>query len=145
MSENGANRMQEIDSLVANEFAVEVDGQRISGVLRISGLTTFKMAIGSNQIANQPFKLAKMVQRDGKSPVNRWIQETRAAGESAERPRRTVTILAVDDGTVIRRWTVKGAWISEISYSDFNSALAEMVEETITIYYNQLDEEFPAT
>jgi hypothetical protein len=145
MSENGANRMEAIDSLIANEFALEVDGARVNGILRVSGLTTFKMAYGSNQIVNQPFKVAKMVQRDGGSPMNRWIRETRATGENAERPRRTLTILAVDDGTVIRRWTAQGAWISEISYSDFNSASAEMVEETFTIYYNQLDEEFPAS
>ena len=145
MSDNGTNRFEAIDSLVANEFALEVDGQRINGVFRVSGLTTFKMAYGSNQIVNQPFKIAKMVQRDANSPVNKWIRETRAAGETAERPRRTVTVLAIDDGVIIRRWTVNGAWISEISYSDFNSGSAEMVEEMLTIYYSQLDEEFPAS
>ncbi|MFN8372516.1 MAG: phage tail protein [Anaerolineae bacterium] len=145
MSSNGTNRFEAIDSLVANEFALEVDGKRVNGIFRISGLTTFKMAYGSNQIVNQPFKIAKMVQRDGSNPVNNWIRETRASNESADRPRRTLTILAIDDGVVIRRWTAQGAWISEISYSDFNSASAEMVEETLTIYYNQLDEEWPAT
>jgi len=145
MSSNGTNRFEAIDSLVANEFALEVDGKRVNGIFRISGLTTFKMAYGSNQIVNQPFKLAKMVQRDGNNPINNWIRETRASNESAERPRRALTILAIDDGVVIRRWTAQGAWISEISYSDFNSASAEMVEETLTIYYNQLDEEWPAT
>jgi hypothetical protein len=144
-SSNSANRFEAIDSLVANEFALEVDGKRVNGIFRISGLTTFKIAYGSNQIVNQPFKLAKMVQRDGNNPINRWLRETRAAGENAERPRRTLTLLAIDDRIVTRRWTIQGAWISEISYSDFNSASAEMIEETLTIYFNQLDEDFPTT
>ena len=144
-SSNGKNRLEAIDSLVANEFALEVEGQRVNGIFRISGLTTFKIAYGTNQIVNQPFKITKMVQRDGSSPLNRWLQDTRAAGENAERPRRNLTLLAVDDGVVTRRWLIQGAWISEISYSDFNSASAEMVEETLTVYYTQLDEEFPTT
>jgi len=145
MSNNGSNRFEAIDSLVANEFALEVEGQRVNGIFRISGLITFKMAYGSNQIVQQPFKIAKMVQRDPNNPINNWIRETRGAGETSERPRRALSVLAIDDTVVIRRWNIQGAWISEIAYSDFNSGSAEMVEETLTVYYNQLDEEFPAS
>jgi hypothetical protein len=51
----------------------------------------------------------------------------------------------VDDGVETRCWTVKGAWISEVSYSHFNTASSEMVEETVTIQYDDLEESWPAT
>ena len=33
----------------------------------------------------------------------------------------------IDDGEEIRRWTIKGAWISEIAYSDFDSASSALM------------------
>jgi hypothetical protein len=51
-------------------------------------------------------------------------------------------VLAVDNAIVIRRWTAKGAWIGEVRYSDFNTASGELVEETVTVYYDSLETEW---
>jgi hypothetical protein len=69
-----------------------------------------------------------------------WIQETIKAAGDIMPPKRTVTILALDDGIEIRRWTIKNAWISEISYSDFDTGSGELIQETLTIHYEAVEE-----
>ena len=88
--------------------------------------------------------MVKMVQRDGNNAFNRWLRETTGTQDGA-RPTRTVAVVAIDDGVETRRWTAKNAWIIGVSYSDFNSASFEMVEETVTIQYETLEETWPAT
>lgn len=131
-----------IDSLSANEFDVHLDGEAIKGVFRISGLVPFKLDVKPSltKLVREPFKLSKMVQRDPGIAFNRWLRETHAAKDDIIRPQRTLEILAIDDGIETRRWTVTGAWISEIAYSDFNTASGELIEETVTIHYDDIAE-----
>lgn len=135
-----------IDSLSANEFEVLLDGERVQGISRISGLLPFKLEVkpALTKLVRDPFKLAKIVQRDPILPFNRWLRETIDAGDDIVRPTRTLEILAIDDGVEIRRWIVKGAWISEVSYSEFNSASGELIEETITVHYDAISETWAA-
>jgi hypothetical protein len=133
-----SNRLQ-VDSLIANEFAVEINGEVIQGVFRVSGLVTFKLDEAGKRV-KPPFSITKMVQRDPGLAINRWIRETAEARESSEHPRRHVTVIAIDDGVVSRRWTAKNAYIMSVAYSSFDSALSEMVEETITIAYDDIEE-----
>lgn len=145
---SGHSLAKAIDSLCANEFAVQIDGEIIPGVFRVSGLVSFKLdtrASSGLKMLHEPFKISKMVQRDGNSVFNRWLRETVSAKADIARPKRNLAVQAIDDGVEIRRWTVKGAWISEITYSDFNSASSEMVEETVLIMYDEIDETWPAT
>ncbi len=140
------NSLIAVDSLVANEFAVEIEGEVMLGVFRVSGFTPFKLQIeadGSKSVAT-PFVIAKMVQRDGSNSFNQWLQETVANAETSTRPRRTLAIVAIDDGTETRRWTVNGAWITSVSYSDFDTSSSEMIEETVTIHYDSIEETWSA-
>lgn len=140
------NGIQAIDSLVANEFQVQIDGQPASGIFGISGLVTFKLDVKTTTAlkkVTEAFTLTKMVQRDPNNVFNTWIRETFAAGDDISRPTRTLSIHAIDDNVETRRWIVKGAWISQIGYSDFNSASGEMVEETVTIQYEDIEEVWP--
>lgn len=137
------NTLRAIDSLCANEFAVELDNQRISGIFRIIGLTPYKTD-ESGQAIKQPFTITKMVQRDPNTPFNKWLRETMEQRGNPSRPLRTLAILAVDDGVETRRWVVKGAWIQEVSYSDFDSASFEMVEESFVIGYDDIEEKWSA-
>lgn len=132
--------MPQIDSLSANEFAVYLNDEVVPGVFRISGLIPFKLNLqpGTAQAEHPPFRLAKMTQRDPALPFNRWMQESLAAEPRQPRPTRTLAIVALDEGQETRRWTAREAWISEISYSDFNSASGELVEEVITIHYGSI-------
>ncbi len=129
-----------VDSLSANEFEVLLDGERLQGVFRVSGLLPFRLDVKPSltRLVRDPFKLSKMVQRDPQLPFNQWLQETVSAREDIVRPTRTLEIVAVDDGHETRRWTVKEAWISEISYSDFNSGSNELIEETVTVHYDDI-------
>lgn len=145
---NAGSTFRAVDSLCANEFAVEIDGQRADGIFRVSGLISFKLdtkTTSALKILKEPLKLVKMVQRDGNNVCNRWLRESVAAKDDIVRPKRSLAVLAIDDGMETRRWTVKGAWISEVSYSDFNSASFEMVEEALTIHYDEIEESWPAT
>lgn len=135
-----------IDSLVANEFEVRIDDEPVSGIFSITGLTTFKLEVKTTTSMKKlttPFTIKKMVQRDPRNKFNAWVRETFAAEADIVRPTRTVAVLAIDNGVEIRRWTVKKAWISEISYSDFNTGSSEMIEETITIQYDDVEESWP--
>jgi len=138
------NEHVQIDSLIANEFAFEIDGHVVSGVFRISDLHTYATDEDGLRI-KPPFEIAKMVQRDGNNVFNQWLRETIDSRDSDVRPRRDVTIVAVDDGVETRRWTAKGAWITEIRYSDFDSSSFEMVAEILVVAYDDIEESWPAT
>jgi hypothetical protein len=129
-----------VDSLVANEFEVELDGETLLGVFRVDSLTPFKLGDDGTPV-NVPFRLVKMVQRDGDNAFNRWLRESR----SGVRPTRTISVVAIDDGIETRRFTFNGAWISEVSYHTFDTALGDMVEEVVTINYESVEETWPAT
>jgi len=134
------NTLIAVDSLVANEFRVDIDGEQMTGVFRIGGLVTFSL----NGEASS-FILTKMVQRDGNNPFNKWLRETIGSAGGSNRPTRTVSIVAVDDGVETRQWTANGAYIADVRYSDFDTGSSEMVEEIVTIHYEKLVEGWPAT
>ncbi|MDX2162353.1 MAG: phage tail protein [bacterium] len=135
-------RVGVVDSLSANEFAVLLNDEAVTGVFRISGFVAFRLDVKPTLIKYEqpPFKLSRMVQRDPALPFNRWLQETVAAKDDIVRPKRTLTILAMDDGVETRRWTVKGAWISEITYSDFDTGTGELMQETVLLQYESIEE-----
>ncbi|MGB1286999.1 MAG: phage tail protein [Aggregatilineales bacterium] len=128
-----------IDSLIANEFAFEINGDAVDGVFRVEGLSTYELDATGNRV-KPPFEVHKMVQRDKNNAFNSWLRETMDARNSDEKPRRDVTLVAVDDGTVIRRWTAKNAWIQGVRYSEFDSASFEMVAEILLIAYDDIEE-----
>lgn len=127
-----------LDSLVANEFAVEINGESTMGVFRVLGFTPYHVD------ANQPKQvtITKMVQRDVNSPFNKWLRESETSGTAAT---RDMAIIAIDDGMETRRWTLKGAYIISVSYSDFDSSSIEMVEERITVGYTSVDHRWSAS
>lgn len=135
-----ASIMIEVDSLVANEFEVKIGVETLHGLFHIDGLITFKIDESGNRV-HPPFRIAKMVQRDGGNVFNQWIKETR----SGDRPRRELVISAIDDGVETRRWTVHSAYITEITYNTFDTGSSEMVEEIATIAYEAIDEAWPVT
>ena len=141
-----ANSIQAVDSLVANEFEVEIDGQPVTGIFSVKDLVSFKLDVKTTTAIKKmksPFKITKMVQRDPQHVFNQWIRDTFAAGDDIVRPTRTITILAVDNHVPTRRWTVNKAWISEIRYTDFDSSSSQMIEETLTIEYEDIEESWP--
>ncbi len=137
----------QLDSLSANEFALEIEGERATGIFRISGLTPFKMEIKPSltKMLRDPFKVVKMVQRDPQNSFNVWVRETMGARQDIVRPTRTLAVVALDDGVETRRWTINGAYIAEIIYSDFNTASSDLIEETLTIMYESIDDSVPGS
>jgi hypothetical protein len=138
------NNAVQVDSLIANEFELHISGENVGGVFGVRNLVTYATDVAGNRVL-PPFEVSKMVQRDGNNAFNKWLRETTSARHGGDKPRRDVTVLAVDDGVVTRKWMAKNAWITKVSYSDFDSASFEMIAETIVISYDDLEEEFPAT
>jgi hypothetical protein len=138
------NNAVQVDSLIANEFELHISGENVGGVFGVRNLITYATDAADNRVM-PPFEVSKMVQRDGNNAFNKWLRETMSARHGSDKPRRDVTVLAVDDGVVTRKWTAKNAWITKVSYSDFDSASFEMIAETIVISYDDMEEEFPAT
>lgn len=134
----------QVDSLIANEFAFEISGEVVSGVFRVGNLATYATDDEGNRI-KPPFEVAKMVERDANNSFNSWLRETTDARDSDDKPRRDVTVVAVDDGVETRRWTAKNAWIQSVSYSDFDTASFEMIAETFVIGYDDIEETWPAS
>lgn len=132
-------QLNEVDSLIANEFSFEINGDIVSGVFHIKHFVLYATDEQGNRI-KPSFEVTKMVQRDSNRPFNQWHHETITARNSDEKPRRDVTITAIDDGVETRRWTAKNAWIQAIRYSDFDTGSFEMVAETYVIAYDDIEE-----
>ena len=134
-----------LDSLTANEFAVEIEGERVSGIFRVTGLTPFKLDVkpSMTKIIREPFKIAKMVQRDPSSAFNRWLQDSTRSREDIIRPTRRLAVVALDEGIETRRWEVIGAFIVEVAYSEFNTGARDLVEEVLTVMYERIEEVWP--
>ncbi len=131
-----------IDGQLAREFALEIDGQRVTGILAIRGLVAFRLDVRTTTAIRklqEPFKITRMVQLDPQHPCNVWVRETFDAGEDIVRPARSLCLLALDKGVETQRWTVYDAWISEVGYSDFDSSSSDILEETLTIQYEDVE------
>ena len=95
-----------IDGQLAKEFALEIDGQRVSGILAIRGLVAFRLDVRTTTAIRklqEPFKITRMVQPDPQHPCNVWVRETFDAGEDIVRPARTLCLLALDKGVETQR------------------------------------------
>jgi hypothetical protein len=134
-----ASNMQEVDSLVANEFAVEIGGEVAGGIFGVTGLTLFQLDDDGKRV-KPSVTITKMVQRDADTAFNKWHKETMDNRDSETRPTRDVAVVAIDDGVETRRWTLKGAYITAIGYSSYDTASFEMIEETYTIQYSDIEE-----
>lgn len=135
-----------IDSLSANEFQLELDGKVIDGIFKVIGLAPFKLEVKQSsalKVIKDPVQIVKMVRRDPNDPVNHWLRETILTNTDIMRPTRTVAVVAVDDGIESRRWVIKGAWISAVSYSEFNTASGELIEETLTLQWESIETVWP--
>jgi hypothetical protein len=136
----GVSNLIALDSLQGNEFHVELNGQIVMGVFRVDGLTSYVLA--DEGPATPPIVLAKMVQRDASLPFNQWLRETVENQGAAARPTRTLEIVAVDDGEETRRWSLHGAYITRIEYNTFDTSSSDLIEETLTIAYKTLKEQW---
>lgn len=138
--------VKHIDSLSANEFLVEMDGAAVDGIFKVTGLSPFKLEVkttSSLKAIKDAFQIVKMVRRDPQHPFNIWLRESVNTKADIVRPTRTLAIIAMDESRETRRWLVKGAWISGVSYSDFNTGSGELVEETLTIQWDDIETVWP--
>ncbi len=134
-------RVASVDSLSANEFLVEIDGQVADGIFGVSGLCVRYIDLEKQKIVQRPLIITKMVQRDPTKPFNQWTRETLANPTS--KIARTLTIIAMDEKVETRRWVFKDAWISCIEFSDFDSSSGVLVEERLTIQHGGVEEVWP--
>lgn len=141
MAEERAS-LQAVDSLSANEFHVEIDDQLVSGIFGVSGLHCRSVDLEGGKLVNRPVVVTKMVQHDAQLPFNAWIQET--LDHPTTRIIRQFAIVATDEGLETRRWVLKDAWISDISYSDFDTGSGQLVEERLTIQHNGVEVIWPS-
>jgi hypothetical protein len=138
--------IQAVDSLSANEFVVEVNGQRVSGVFAVSGLSSYHLKMQDGKPVGMDFPaitITKMVQQDPNLPFNQWTRETVAA-RGTRLPTRDISIVALDEGVETRRWVYRNCWISAIHFSDFDTALDFLIEEKVTIQHGGVEEVWPA-
>ena len=135
-----------VDSLSANEFHIEINGQIVTGVFAVSGVTPFKLHVDDNGkpvgVKYPPLVITKMVQQNPGLPFNSWVREAVQA-RGTVLPTREISVVAMDEGTETRRWIYHNAWISEVTFSDFDTALEYLVEEKITIQHGGVEEVWP--
>lgn len=135
MTEAEENTIVALDSLSANEFRVEINGVNVPGIFRVSGLRAFDYAKPEQR---SHLTITKMVERDPSSAFNAWLRETVEGKSSDQSVSRTIEVIAVDDGVETRRWVIEQASLVNVSYSDFNSASTELVEEIIQLQYRTI-------
>lgn len=138
--------VQAVDSLSANEFAVEVNGERVTGVFAVTGLSSYHLKMQDGKPVGMDFPtitITKMVQRDPNLPFNQWTRETVAA-RGTRLPTRDISIIALDEGVETRRWVYRNCWISSIHFSDFDTALDFLIEEKVTVQHGGVEEVWPS-
>lgn len=133
--------VQSVDSLSANEFHVEIDGEKAAGIFGVSGLHIRSVDLAAGRLVNQPLTIVKMVQSDPEIAFNRWARETLA--NPTAKVTREIAIVAMDEGVETRRWVYKNAWISDIAFSDFDTASESLIEERLTIQHHGVEEVWP--
>lgn len=141
----GETRVQAVDSLSSNEFIVEINGSRVSGVFAVTGLSSYKLKMEDGKPVGMDFPaivITKMVQQDSSLPFNQWTRETVAA-RGTRLPTRDIAVVAMDEGVETRRWLYRNCWISSIEFSDFDTALDFLIEEKITIQHGGVEEIWP--
>ncbi len=140
--ETDAVEQQVEEGQKACDFALEIDGQRVEGIRAVRGLVAFRLDVRTTTAIRklqEPFKITRLVQQDPQHPCDVWVNESFGAGEDIVRPARTLALLALQEGEVLRRWTVRDAWIAEVGYSDFDSKADDVLEETLTIHYKDIE------
>lgn len=135
-----------VDSLSANEFRVEINGQVATGIFAVNGLSSFSLKLDDNGkpvgYSYPSLVITKMVQQDPALPFNQWVREAIQA-RGTVLPTREIAIVAMDEGVETRRWVFRNAWISGVSFSDFDTALEYLIEEKITIQHGGVEEIWP--
>jgi len=130
-----------VDSLSANEFHVEINGEIATGIFGVSGLCSRKVDVAAGKLVHQPLNITKMVQQDPDLPFNQWTRET--LEKPTSKVTREIAVIAMDEGVETRRWVYSEAWISDIAFSDFDSSREELIEEQLTIQHSGVDEVWP--
>jgi hypothetical protein len=130
-----------IDSLSANEFQVEINGETATGIFGVSGLHIRSVDLTAGRLVNQPLTITKMVQQNPDLPFNRWTRETLA--NPTAKASREIAVVAMDEGVETRRWVYQDAWISDIAFSDFDKGSDALIEERLTIQHGGVEEIWP--
>jgi len=133
--------MRTVDSLSTNEFQVELDGEKVSGIFGVHGLTVRALDPTTGEAVRRPVVISKMVQRDPALPLNTWLRETLA--KPGEKVTRGLAIVAMDEGVESLRWVLTEAWISDVAYSDFDASRRELIEERLTIQHSGVQTIWP--
>ncbi|MBN1200442.1 MAG: phage tail protein [Anaerolineae bacterium] len=130
-----------VDSLSANEFRVEINGETAAGIFGVSGLHIRCVDLEARGLVHQPLTISKMVQQNPVLPINQWTRETLA--NPTGKVTREIAIVAMDEGVETRRWVYKDAWISNIAFSDFDTSSDTLIEERLTIQHGGVEEIWP--
>jgi phage tail-like protein len=141
MTTESSTGIKALDSLSANEFHVEIEGVTATGIFGVSGIVSRSVDLSAGRLINAPLTITKMVQQDPELPFNQWTRETIA--NPTTRVTRQIAIVAMDEGQETRRWVFKDAWISDISFSDFDTSRDELVEERLVIQHHGVEEIWP--
>lgn len=137
--------IQAVDSLSSNEFVLEINNQRVSGVFSVTGLSSYALKLEDGKPVGMeypPLMITKMVQQDATLVFNEWTRETVAA-RGTRLPTRDLSIVAMDEGMETRRWVYRNCWISNIEFSDFDTGLDFLIEEKITVQHGGVEEVWP--
>jgi hypothetical protein len=129
MNLSGSNTLQ------VNEFSVTLDGETIDTILSCD-MFEYLTAEGD---ADKPFlTFFKQFEDSPATVFNRWLAETLGSQTPSSRPRRTFVVTAVNDGTPVRRWTFKGAWIAAVAQGSLDSTSHDFAVERAKLGYDKV-------
>ena len=139
-------------------FRLEMDGTPQKGILQIVEFTPYKSGLRGmandeamavqrvfTRYVTPPFKIIRTADYDEASRLNRWVEDSlraRNAGADPASKARNLDIILLKGTEEKLTFHVKGAWISEISYSDLDRAAAGKLKETLIIESSSIDPTF---
>lgn len=138
------------DSAVALNFAIQIDGVQVEYLSAISGLSNKQDVIQHVQNTEQGKPTVRKmpgISQGGEVTVTRgatqskaftqWIQ-TSLRGDITS-ARKNVSIIVQDyQGSEVSRYNLVDAWCCEISHGDLTAGQAQVLEEKVTITYEDL-------
>lgn len=138
------------DSAVALNFALQIDGVQVEYLSAISGLTNKQDVVSHVQNTQQGKPTVRKmpgISQGGEVTVTRgktqsksftdWIQKSLKG--DIQSARKNVSIIVQDyQGSEVSRFNLVDAWCCETSYGDLTAGQAQVFEEKVTITYEDL-------
>jgi phage tail-like protein len=143
--------LQPGDTLVAQNFAIQIDGVQVEYLSGVSGLSETVEVVEYKQVSSQGKPVTKKMPgpvQSGEITVTRgatrstaftdWIKNSKQGNSGSARKNVSIVFQDTQMREVLRA-NLENAWASARSFADFRAGNTDPQEETVTITYETIE------